>query len=114
MYQYSSEPVPAPVAARAVAPRRGRIFDDLEPLEAVGRVSVAIMVPANASRLTVRIWDRFGDQVRTLVDELHPSSGSRTLVWDRTDDVSQTLPAGYFIWRVTIDQTSESRLVRVQ
>jgi hypothetical protein len=114
VYKYSSEPEPAAVAARAVAPRRGQIFADLEPLEAVGQVSVAILVPANASRLTVRIWDRFGDHVRTLVDELHPSSGRWTLVWDRTDDVSQTLPAGYFIWRVTIDQTSESRLVRVK
>lgn len=114
VYQYSSEPVPAAVEALAVSPRRGRVFDDLGPLEAVGRARMTIMVPASASRLTVRIWDRFGDQIRTLVDESHPASGSRTLVWDRTDDVGQTLPAGYFIWRVTIDQTSESRLVRVK
>jgi hypothetical protein len=36
------------------------------------------------------------------------------LVWDRTNDAGQILPAGYFIWRVTIDQTSESRLVRLK
>jgi hypothetical protein len=111
VYQYSSAPVPAAVAALAVAPRRGQVFDDLEPLEAVGQTSMTIAVPAKASRLTVRIWDRFGDQARTLVDEANPSSGSRTLVWDRTDDAGQLLPAGYFIWRVTVDQTSESRLV---
>jgi photosystem II stability/assembly factor-like uncharacterized protein len=111
VYQYSSAPVPAAVAALAVAPRRGQVFDDLEPLEAVGQTSMTIAVPAKASRLTVRIWDRFGDQARTLVDEANPSSGSRTLVWDRTDDAGQLLPSGYFIWRVTVDQTSESRLV---
>jgi photosystem II stability/assembly factor-like uncharacterized protein len=114
VYKYSSEPVPAAVAALAVAPRRGQLLEDLEPVEAVGQASLTIMVPAHASRVTVRIWDRFGDQVRTLVDEPHPSSGSRTLVWDRTDDTGQILPVGYFIWRVTSDQTSESRLVRVK
>jgi photosystem II stability/assembly factor-like uncharacterized protein len=111
VYQYSSAPVPAAVAALAVATRRGQVFDDLEPLEAVGQTSMTIAVPVNASRLTVRIWDRFGDQAWTLVDEANPSSGSRTLVWDRIDDAGQLLPAGYVIWRVTVDQTSESRLV---
>lgn len=111
VYKYSSEPVPAPVAALAVAPRRGQVFDDLEPLEAVDQTSTTITVPANASRLTVRIWDRFGDHVRTLVDEANPLVGGRTLSWDRTDDAGHALPPGYFIWRVTVDQTSESRLV---
>ena len=111
VYKYSSEPVPPPMAALAVAPRRGRVFDDLEPLEAVGQTSMAMTVPARAARLTVRIWDRFGDHVRTLVDETNPSAGHRVLSWDRTDDAGRALPPGYFIWRVTIDQTSESRLV---
>ena len=111
VYKYSSEPVPPPMAALAVAPRRGRVFDDLEPLEAVGQTSMAMTVPARAARLTVRIWDRFGDHVRTLVDEANPSAGHRVLSWDRTDDAGRALPPGYFIWRVTVDQTSESRLV---
>jgi photosystem II stability/assembly factor-like uncharacterized protein len=114
VYKYSSEPVPAAVAVLAIGPRRGQLLEDLEPVEAVGQASMTITVPAHASRVTVRIWDRFGDQVRTLVDEPNPSGGSRTLVWDRTDDAGQILPAGYFIWRVTIDQTSESRLVRLK
>jgi len=111
VYKYSSEPVPTAVAALGVAPRRGRIFEELEPLEAVGQTSMMVKIPANASRLTVRIWDRFGDHVRTLVEEAHPSGGSRTLMWDRTGDAGQALPPGHFIWRVTVDQTSESRLV---
>jgi photosystem II stability/assembly factor-like uncharacterized protein len=111
VYKYSSEPVPAPMAARAVAPRRGRVIDDLEPLEAAGQTSITVTVPAHAARLAVRIWDRFGDHVRTLVDEANPSAGHRVLSWDRTDDAGHVLPPGYFIWRVTVDQTSESRLV---
>jgi hypothetical protein len=79
-----------------------------------GQISMMITVPAHASRLTVRIWDRFGDRVRTLVDEANPSGGSRILMWDRTDGAGQPLPPGYFIGRVTVDETSESRLVQVK
>ena len=75
---------------------------------------MAMMVPAYAARWTVRIWDRFGEHVRTLVDEANPSAGHRMLSWDRTDDAGRALPPGYFIWRVTVDQTSESRLVLLQ
>ena len=114
VYKYSAEPVPAPVAALAGAPRHGRIVDDLEPLEAVGQPRMTITVPANASRLTVRIWDRFGEPVRTLVDEAQPAGGSRTLQWDRTTEAGHPLPPGYFIWRVTVDRTSESRLVFIR
>jgi flagellar hook assembly protein FlgD len=102
------------MAALAAVPRRGQIFDDLEPLEAIGQTSMAMTVPVNTSRLTVRIWDRFGDHVRTLVDEANPLAGYRVLSWDRTDEAGHALPPGYFIWRVTVDQTSESRLVCLQ
>jgi photosystem II stability/assembly factor-like uncharacterized protein len=113
VYKYSSEPVPAPLAALAVAPRRGQFFDTLESLEAVGQIRIPLTVPANASRLTVRIWDRFGEYVRTLIDEANPSAGSRMLTWDRTDDAGQKQAPGHFIWRVTVDGVSESRLVRI-
>jgi hypothetical protein len=33
------------------------------------------------------------------------------LMWDRTDAAGRELPEGYFIWRVTVDETSESLLV---
>ena len=114
VYKYSSEPMPEPMAALASAPGPGRILDELEPLEAVGQASLGITVPPHTSKLTVRIWDRFGEQVRTLVDEPEPSAGRRELAWDRTDDSGRPLAPGYFIWRVTTDQRSESRLILVK
>jgi hypothetical protein len=114
VYKYAAGPVSPAVKAHVAVPRRGRLVADLEPLEAVGQARVPVQVPAGAGRLTVRIWDRFGDQVRTLVDEANPRGGSRTLTWDRTDDAGQALPGGHFIWRVTVDQTSESRLVHLK
>ena len=113
VYKYSSAPVPAALAARATTAQRGKCFDSLEPLQASGSVRVPITVAANSKRLAVWIWDRFGELVRTLVDETNPASGARVLEWDRTDVSGKPLAPGYFIWRVTVDGVSESRLVRV-
>jgi photosystem II stability/assembly factor-like uncharacterized protein len=112
VYKYSAAPDPR--RAVALAPRRGRLLHALDPLIAAGPVSLDVTVPAGASRLTVRIWDRFGDGVRTLVDETRPAPGRRTLTWDRADDAGQVRPSGYFIWRVTVDGASESRLVQAR
>jgi len=113
VYKYSSEPVPAVEAAFARALRPDPILDALEPLETPGQARIWITVPSRASKLTVRIWDRFGEHVRTLVDEAEPAAGRRELAWDRKDDLGQPLAPGYFIWRVTVDQRSESRLVLI-
>lgn len=114
VYKYSSEPVPLTPTALVVGPRRGLICDSLEPLLAVGSAQFTIEVPANVARLSVYIWDRFGEQVRTLTDEANPVHGTRTLQWDRTDRIGQTLPPGMYIWRVVVDQIAESRLVNVR
>jgi photosystem II stability/assembly factor-like uncharacterized protein len=106
IYKYSSDPVPAPPPADA-APRR--LLGDLEPT-AEG-APVRFVVPTGAGRLSVRIWDCDGGLVRTLLDEPRPMAGRRALTWDRTDDSGRLLPPGAFIWRVTVGQTSESRIV---
>jgi hypothetical protein len=109
VYKYSTDPAPAPPVLDAVPGER--ILEEREPLEANGAVALGITVPANAARLTVRIWDWFGHYVRTLIDEPRPLAGRRLLTWDRTDDTGRLLPPDAFVWRVTIDQRSESRLV---
>jgi hypothetical protein len=104
--------VPA-LAAATPAARRDRGFDSLEPLTARGSVCVPITVPANSKRLAEWIWDRFGELVRTLVDEPNPAAGEHMLDWERTDASGQPLGPGYFIWRATIDDASQSRLLRM-
>ena len=110
VYKYSSEPVPL---GAAPAVRRGRMFDILEPFSTDGQVVIPVSVGSNATRLTVRIWDRFGDPVRVLVDEANPTPGERELRWDRTTDAGAVVNSGYYIWRATVDGRSESRLVRL-
>jgi photosystem II stability/assembly factor-like uncharacterized protein len=114
VYKYSSELIPPAMAALAVRPQRGQICNSLAPLVATDSVQFSITIPPNATRLAVYIWDRFGEFVRTLVDEANPSSGPRTLQWDRTDTSGQVLPPGMFIWRVLVDQVTESRLVQMR
>ena len=77
-------------------------------------ITIGMTVPQGAQQLTVRIWDRFGDPVRVLVDERNPSAGRRLLTWDRSDDTGERRLPGFFIWRITIDGVSESRLTRLQ
>lgn len=112
VYKYSAEP-PPPVAALAARQKVGRCFADLAPLEAQGEARVSIHVPPGVRKLTVRVWDRFGERVATPMEEDRPAAGERTIVWRRRDDAGKRLPAGIFIWRVTVDAWSESRLVRI-
>lgn len=113
VYKYASVDGTAPLAVRARVPLRGKCFDSLEPLQSTEAVRVSITVPKDSERLGVWIWDRFGELVRTLVDETSPVPGDRVLDWDRTDASGTKLQPGYFIWRAMIDGAVESRLVRV-
>jgi photosystem II stability/assembly factor-like uncharacterized protein len=112
VFKYSADPVPPPHPAVAAA--GPRFLDSAEPADAAGVVQFPVTVPAGARRLTVRVWDRFGEQVRTLVDEPDPPPGRRAVPWDRTDDAGRPLAPGGFIWRVTVDGNSESRIVTVR
>jgi hypothetical protein len=112
VYKYSSERLPQPPAG--LAPIGPQFFDSLEPVDASGAITIGVSVPPGAQRLTVRIWDRFGDLVVVLVDEPNPASGRREITWDRTDEAGQRRPTGHFIWRVTVDDTSESRLTLIR
>ncbi len=111
VYRYSAEPVPAP---REVAPAAGlRLLDDNAPMQSSAPLHVAVTVPAGADRLTIDIWDRFGEHVRQLLDEPQPADGSRTVDWDVTDDTGQPLGEGSFLIRVTVDGRSESQIVQM-
>jgi flagellar hook assembly protein FlgD len=72
-----------------------------------------VRVPDRAAQLTVRVWDRFGEEVRLLADERPPAAGDRELIWDGADDTGRIRPPGEFIVRVTVDDRSESRILRV-
>ncbi|MGH3947152.1 MAG: YCF48-related protein [Pseudonocardiaceae bacterium] len=111
VYKYSDEPVPA-TAMREVTPAP-LLLDDTTPIQSERPVRINITVPDGSARLVIGIWERFGTQVRQLLEESQPEAGSRTIDWDVHDDGGKQLNRGSFIVRVTVDDQSESRIVRV-
>jgi hypothetical protein len=112
VYKYSADPVvPAFPAAAAAGPQ---LLDAATPVQISGPIEISFTTPPGARRLTIDVWDRFGEPVRQLVDEADPASGHRSVTWDVTSDAGAPLPAGSYIYRVTIDGQAESRIVHVK
>jgi photosystem II stability/assembly factor-like uncharacterized protein len=108
VYKYSSEPV-GPLEALA-APAT-RFLETNEPEESAGPVEIIFDVPENSRHLTIDIWDRFGRYVRKLRDERDPRPGRQVISWDLQDDSGRRVRPGSYIYRVTIDEEAESRIV---
>jgi photosystem II stability/assembly factor-like uncharacterized protein len=112
VYKYSTEPVPAAFdEAIAAGPR---LLDDVAPAQVDRPMTIGFTVPTGAKRLTIEVWDRFGAPMGRLIDESEPASGHRALTWGFLTDSGTLLPDGYYIYRLTIDGESESRIVQLQ
>ena len=111
VYKYSAEPIP-PEPRDTAPPTRFLVSN--EPADEERPVGTPLTVPDGATRLIVDVWDRFGEHVRHLVDEPQPAAGPRRVEWDVDDDAGLALGAGSYILRVTIDGSSESRILRVR
>ena len=111
VYKYSVDPVP--VAPQIAAELEALLFDDTEPIETSPPARLHITVPPDVSRLSINIFDRFGDHVRHLTQETQPAPGQRVIEWNVTDDNGESLDAGYYIVRATADNLSDSQLLWV-
>ena len=110
VYKYSSEPVGPQIADAAPATE---ILASNEPENTRGPVEIAYTVPQGAQSLTLQIWNRFGKEVRKLMDEHSPRPGDHTTTWNLEDDSGQIVSRGAFIYRITIDDEAESRIIIV-
>lgn len=113
IYKYSAEPTPPTAAAKPNAVGARRLLSDNAPRVSELPLQLQVQVPDGAAHLRVGIWDRFGEQVRRLIDEKQPQTGTRTLEWNGAADDGHTLLAGAFIIRVSIDGHSESQIARI-
>lgn len=80
-------------------------------IEGTESVTLRLDVPENTARLTIRLWERFGREVRLLLDESDPAPGPRQIGWDFRDDAGVALPPGGFVLRIVMDDRSHSRIV---
>ncbi|HLM02180.1 MAG TPA: FlgD immunoglobulin-like domain containing protein, partial [Pyrinomonadaceae bacterium] len=111
VYKYSAEPA-APAFLKAQM--RTEILDSNEPEEVTDSVEIAYTVPPGAENVTINIWDRFGEDVRRLLDEKAPEPGSYSIIWDFRNDTGEKLSPDFYIYRITIDSKAESRIVRLK
>ena len=56
----------------------------------------------------LEVFNLLGQRVRVLVDESQ-SAGSHTAIWDAKDEGGQGVAAGIYIYRLTVDEASDSR-----
>lgn len=112
IYKYSSQPVPPPVGL--IAPRSRFLVEDGEESVDTGLpVEIVFTVPEGAQTLAINVWNRFGVHVARPVYEEKPRPGRGTFAWDFRDESGARLEPGYYIYRITIDDDSESRVIRV-
>lgn len=111
MYKYSSEPV-VPGLVELATPTQ--FLSSNEPQESSGPIEINYAVPGGTQRLTIDIWDRFGKYVRKLLDEHAPRPGRHTLIWNLEDDSGRMVAPGAFIYRITLDDEAESRVVIIK
>ena len=108
VYKYSAEPVPVPVAAAAPI----RLFDNELAKQRPPGAHPAGRCPQGTERLSVRVWGRFGEPLRHLVDESAPAPGERTIEWDGTDDAGAAAD-GSVIVRVAVDGNAEGQILHL-
>ncbi len=63
---------------------------------------------AEASRVTLKIYDLLGREVRTLLDDVRPV-GTHSLSWDGRDDRGRLLASGVYIYRLRAGEFSDVR-----
>lgn len=103
VYKYSDPPLAPPLGLAAA--------EDVPDISGTDSVSIDIDVAPGTDRLTIRLWERFGRDVRLLVDEANPAPGPRQVPWDFRDDSGETLPPGFFVVRIVMGEASTSRIV---
>jgi photosystem II stability/assembly factor-like uncharacterized protein len=114
VYKYSSAPIP-PSAQTFVASLDlvRSILPETHLLGRVGNVSLQLNIPPMSKRLTVRVWNRFGEDVGVVIDEVRPAAGPLQYSWDGIDSQGKPVSPGDYIVRVTVDDVSVSSLLHI-
>lgn len=74
-------------------------------------VLLKLNLPEKTNKLSIEVWDRFGEHVEKIVDEINPSSGRRNLKWSfPKQQANPNLDLQHYIVRVNVDTFSESRV----
>jgi hypothetical protein len=62
------------------------------------------------SRVTVRIYNLLGQEVRTLVNGIQ-NAGEQSAIWDSKNNVNQTVSSGVYFYRIQATSTMQTRRI---
>ena len=114
VYKYSAETTGlADAAALSSAPARvllpqAQLRAETLPLR------IPVIIPPAVARVTLDVWDRFGQHIAIAVDETQPTPGERMLLWDGRDGAGRPVPDGTYLLRLTADKEAESSILVVR
>lgn len=106
VYKYNPEGDTVPAVPQS--PIQGRTVNAFSLKRFENTAQFDIVVPTGAKQAWLHIWNRFGAEVRLLLNEANPNPGARTLTWDGLDDSGQKVLPGVYIFRLTVDNTVDS------
>ena len=114
VYKYSSDPIPSSAAmAVGVDPLRA-MLPESQVTGRLGHVAIKLNVPTRTKRLTLQIWDRFGEDIGNVVDEIRPAVGERVVSWDGLDCRGNSVMPGDYVVRLTADDAVASCLLHLE
>jgi photosystem II stability/assembly factor-like uncharacterized protein len=115
IYKYSAaaDALVGVAAARSAATPPPMLLGASTPARVGLPFPIRFVVPTGAQRLRLYIWNQFAAHVRTLVAEEAPEPGERQVFWDGANSDGAPQGSGVFIYRLRIDNRSESRIIRV-
>lgn len=100
----STSPAPVPATSSTVA----RMVKTAGLSRFKDTAEIDVEIPQGASHAWLNLWNRFGLEVRLLLDEADPAPGPRRVTWDGNDDDGKAVPAGIYIFRLTVDGNADS------
>jgi flagellar hook assembly protein FlgD len=73
-----------------------------------GHTTIAYHLPAGEHRVSVKIYNIRGEQIRTLVQQTQ-SAGQHTVTWDARDKESREVASGIYLVRLQAGEWNQSK-----
>jgi photosystem II stability/assembly factor-like uncharacterized protein len=111
VYKYSpvtSAAAPSPPLVTTNVIPESRMVKTTDPSRFTDTAEIDIELPSGANHAWVNIWNRFGLEIKLLLDESSPTPGFRRITWDGLDDDGKPVPSGVYIFRLTVDENADS------
>jgi photosystem II stability/assembly factor-like uncharacterized protein len=110
----AAAPATLSAAAKVAAPQPAGLALSHTAYVSRRSVEISYVLPQDAQRVFVGIWNHFAFLVKILVNGESQKAGRHTVIWDGTDNAGRPLGGGVYICRMSVDgRTGESQMVRL-